>query len=845
MSTLASLLVRLGIDASDYQSGIRNAADSAERFVSKSQGGFSSWQTAVTGSLMRVGEIAVDTALKIGGALLDQGAAALTAAGQYEQNLDVFQSVTDATDAQMEQLGATAKLLGADMDLPGTSAAGAAAAMLELGKAGLSVDDVLSAAKGTLQLSAAGLNDNALAAEITANALMSFGLAGDKASFVADQLAAVANKSSVEVKDVADSLRMAGSVFAAFQGPVVGSEKAMTQLNAAIGLLGNVGIKGGDAGTSLKQMLLQLTGPSQVAKDQMKALYLATLDTNKSFEDGSSTLDHFGQVMDGTATERGEALKLWAQQTGQDLTNMGDIAYDAAGKMRSFPEIIDLVSKATKGMSDESRNAAITNIFGADASRAVIALMQAGPAAFDEMTASITRQGAAGDAAAAQNKGLLGAMDGLTSVWETLQLAMAEPLLEPVAAGIRSFADGIAAAQPMLISFVETAIVPAIKDVAAFLQSFVEAPDKIAFLTDAVQGGYDTVVGYITDHQEEWANIALGWLAIAGGYVGGKIKEYTPKVIDGLLSMIPGIIIATGDIAVAAISWLAGEQPKISASGNELFDKIGKSFEEHLPDIGDAAGKMADKLATVLIEKGIPALGVAVVEMIAAFGRLLIEKGEAATEPGTYGALITDKIREAVMTLPTALYDIGKDAIGSFFNGITDKWNEGISAITGLWDQIPQGIRDTLQMHSPSKVLTELGSVATESFVTGGLLNYQMAQAAAASIGAAMIPPKDSYSSDFYAPETPMAVMQGVASQTFTAYDPATQVPPDMYTAPQVQAPTATAHPRASSSPSSGGASGGGNTYYVTIEGSVLSEKDLFERFRNWLDRKDRDNRAS
>jgi TP901 family phage tail tape measure protein len=64
----------------------------------------------------------------------------------------------------------------------------------------------------------------------------------------------------------------------------LGAKGAMTELNVAIGLLGNAGIKGSDAGTSLKQALLQLTGPSNKAKDAMKALYIAARTTRSRRE---------------------------------------------------------------------------------------------------------------------------------------------------------------------------------------------------------------------------------------------------------------------------------------------------------------------------------------------------------------------------------------------------------------------------------------------------------------------------------------------------------------------------------------------------------------------------------
>ncbi len=340
----------------------------------------------------------VGTALSLGvtAPLAAIGKGALDAAIDYERGMNLLQAVTGASAEEMGALATRAKELGADLTLPATSASDAAEAMLELAKSGLSVNDILAASKGVLQLSAAGNLSNAQAAEIASNALNAFQLSGDKATMMADLLAAAANASSIEVKDAADSFKMAAAVFSAFQGPAVGAENAVVDLTTAIGVLGNMGIKGSDAGTSLKQMLLQLTGPSSKAKGQMIAL-------------------------------------------AQSIGETGDIAYTADGRMRSLREIVSLTARATANMSDEQRNLALTEIFGADATRAIVALMRsmseearANGSDFDTLRQKVTQQGAAADLAGARMKGLGGALEALKSQLETTFLNLAEPLLEPL-----------------------------------------------------------------------------------------------------------------------------------------------------------------------------------------------------------------------------------------------------------------------------------------------------------------------------------------------------------------------------------------------------------------------------
>ena len=354
----------------------------------------------MTGALRRVGEIGVNALLAAGQAFVGFMKDQVGAAADYEGSMNMLQAVTGATGDKMKQAGDLAQKLGADLDLPATSAAGAGKAMTELAKAGLSVDQAMAAAKGTLQLAAAGGLDEARAAEIAANALHTFGLEGSQVSDVANVLANAANASSLEVTDAADAFRQAGSVYAQFQGQVVGPTQAMYDMTTAIALLGNAGIKGSDAGTSLKQTLLQLAAPSDKAKGIMKEL---------------------------------------AESIGES----GDIAYDANGNMRPFRDIIELTAKSTKGLTQEQAQYKIATIFGADATRTVLSLIKAGPEAWDKMSESVTKAGGAQELAGARMKGFGGAMQGLQSQLETLALEALLPLL-PVMTDVISKASEIA-----------------------------------------------------------------------------------------------------------------------------------------------------------------------------------------------------------------------------------------------------------------------------------------------------------------------------------------------------------------------------------------------------------------
>jgi TP901 family phage tail tape measure protein len=421
-------LIAQGIAA--YLDDMKSATRATNTFVDSTEHGGGRVGAAgqvMIGALRQVGVIAVQAfgvALRAGADFIGDS---VKLAGDFDQTMSVLQATSEATAEEMAAVSAKAKALGADLTLPATSAVDAGKAMLELSKAGFTVAESMDAAKGVLQLAAAAQISEARAAEINANAINAFNLEAKDSIFVSDLLAASANASSIEATDMADTYKMAAAVFSNFQGPVVGSKQSIIDLTTAAGLLGNAGIKGSDAGTALKQSLLQLTAPSDKAKALMKAL-------------------------------------------AEDIGVAGDIAYDAQGTMRSFPEILGLVSESTKSLSDEQRNYIISTIFGADATRAILVLMNEGPDAWAKMETAVTRQGAAADLAAAQTEGYKGALEGAKSQVETLQLTIGQALT------------------PVLAELLNKYVSPGISTLTSLAEALLGNDDAFNTLSPTMQG---------------------------------------------------------------------------------------------------------------------------------------------------------------------------------------------------------------------------------------------------------------------------------------------------------------------------------------------------------------------
>lgn len=369
--------------ASAFASDLASSEKAVGSFVKatggaeKSVGGFG--QVAI-GMARRAGGAIVDFGLKAAGAIADFAGQSLDMAGDYEQSMNVLQAQSGATNAEMDKVRDTAKALGADLELPAVSAATAGEAMLELSKGGLTVDESMAAAKGTLMLAAAAQTDVATAANITTGALKTFNLQGDKASYIADLLANAANQSRASITDLGAGFQQAG-----FRMQSAG--QGADDLAASLAILTNNGLSGSDAGTALQNAIARLQGPTDKAQKLMK--------------------------------------------------DLGINVYDANGKMLPMRDIIGVLNSKLGGMTQQQRNAVLQTIFLSDGMKAMIPLMAAGADGFDKMKDAVNKGGSARELAAAQMKGIKGAAEGLQSQLQTLALEGLEPLLPLFAEGLK------------------------------------------------------------------------------------------------------------------------------------------------------------------------------------------------------------------------------------------------------------------------------------------------------------------------------------------------------------------------------------------------------------------------
>nr|DAW53164.1 MAG TPA: minor tail protein [Caudoviricetes sp.] len=301
------------------------------------------------------------------------GVAAVKMAADFDQQMSTVQANTGATSAQMDQLRAAAIEAGASTVY---SASDSADAINDLGKAGMSVTDILTGGlSGALNLAASDGMAVGDAAEYMANALSMFHLKGSQASQVADTLAAGAGKAVGNVSDFGEALNNCGAQANSFGMNV-------QETTGVLALFAQNGTIGAEAGTQLNSMLMKLAAPSAEASNTMKELGISAYDAQ----------DHFVGM---------------ANFAGQ-------------------------LQKAEKGLTDEQRNQANATIFGSYAIKAANYLYEAGESGVNKWTKAVSESGYAAEQAAAKNNNLKGDLENLGGSMESLMISVGEGAQGPL-----------------------------------------------------------------------------------------------------------------------------------------------------------------------------------------------------------------------------------------------------------------------------------------------------------------------------------------------------------------------------------------------------------------------------
>lgn len=442
------MVVQITADISQLQSRMRQLGTIMNTTGTNAQKPFDklgkAWDNIST-AMVRQAKIA---GLAIAGGLAAGVVSATNAAREFEQGLANVKSVSGATAAQMAALKEEALKLGASSKYSATQVTTAQEEMI---KAGLNVDQVLKQTNDTLSLATAGDLELADAAEIAGIALNSFKKENLNMKIVADQMAGAANASATSVQELKYG-------FSASSAVAAGLNVKFNDLNTTLAVFANSGLKGSDAGTSLKTMLLRLQPTTKAAYAEFERLGLLTRDTGKGMQwladngikPASNSWQDIEKAMKShIATQLGvkETSSKVQKEFNEQAMQMGVISsafFDANGQIKSQAEVAEILKKATEGLTDAQKQMSFNTMFGSDAIRAANIYANEGAAGFNKMAKEITKVSAA-DVAATKLNTVNGAIESMSGSLETFKISIGDkflPVLKTIALGLQDMVNG-------------------------------------------------------------------------------------------------------------------------------------------------------------------------------------------------------------------------------------------------------------------------------------------------------------------------------------------------------------------------------------------------------------------
>jgi TP901 family phage tail tape measure protein len=300
-----------------------------------------------------------------------------------------------------------------------------------------------------------------------------------------------------------------------------------------------------------------------------------------------------------------------------------------------------------------------------------------------------------------------------TQILTTLVLGIVEALPQLITAAIEIFTtllNAIIAALPIIINAGIEILMALIGGIIQALPMIIEAGFAlvtsliggiISMLPQLIEVALLLIMSVVQLLIENLPAIIDAGVQILMALIGGLIKILPIlidtaimllfAIVDALIANLPAIINAGVKLVMALINGLIKILPMLITTAVKLAVSVLKAIIDHLPQILKAG---ADLVLALI--KG----------LVSILGQLI-------SAAFSIGSTIIDEIAKV------DLWQVGKDIIQGLINGLGSMASSIGEKVKELARKIPAGIKKFLGIHSPSRVLMELGVYTGEGFAKG------------------------------------------------------------------------------------------------------------------------------
>lgn len=603
------------------------------------------------------------------------------------------------------------------------SASQAADALNYMALAGYDVQTSMDMLPNVLNLAAAGGMELATASDMITDASSALGLSLDETALMVDKMAKAASKSNTSVSQLGDAILAVG-------GTAKGLRGGTTELSQVLGIMADNGIKGAEAGTHLRNIMLSMTPKSEEAAKAMEQIGLQAYDSmgelrplGDVFQELSASLDGMSsqdrtQILSAmfnktdlatvnallaTTGERWDELSLaidgaWysesslndaLQKTGLSTADMqkkmnalgvseetfNQILNESAGNASDFADFLWEATDAETSYDD------VVNALGGD-----LELLQG---AFDNTT------GAAQAMADTQLDNLSGDITLMKSAFEGVQIALSD-FLAPVLREVTQLATDF-------LSALTSALTNG--DFSGFEQIGQNILDKIQSVLigkpDRMMMGMDFISGFLEGITSKMPEVL------------SKGVEVLSNILTGIISKIPDLIRTATTLIQTLVQFLADNGPTIIKSGMDLLMNVVKGILDNLPEIISATVELIGVLIQTLVEHG-PEIIQMGFELV---GQLIVGLINAIPDLVAGAFQLIGGIADTFSQYNWL--DIGVNLVQGIINGI-------LSMASAIWDAAKSvaesafnAAKDALGIASPAKKGIYIGEMLDEGFALG------------------------------------------------------------------------------------------------------------------------------
>lgn len=329
------------------------------------------------------------TILPVSAAVAGIGVAGIKVASDFEKAMSGVQAITGATGDEFEKLRETAISLGASTSF---SSGEVAESMTEMAKAGWSTTQIIDGMAGVLDATAASGENLGTVAMIVADAITGFGLSAKDSAVVANLMTQAANSGTIGINDLGESYK--------YIAPMAQSMGLSIQdVTTALSAMSMAGIKGSQAGTSLRTVLANMAKPSDTVASAMDALNISITNSDGSF--------------------------------------------------KSLDEIVTIMRTSFSGLTDDQKAYYATALAGKEGMSGLLSLLNLTQSEYDALADSMNNcSGVAGETAAVMQDNLQSKIEQMGGALESLAIKLADyvipfltSLVEKITAVIDAFTN--------------------------------------------------------------------------------------------------------------------------------------------------------------------------------------------------------------------------------------------------------------------------------------------------------------------------------------------------------------------------------------------------------------------